>query len=631
MKIGGAGVRPEGAVVDQFVINRQDGQRATIEQLLDMQRHVLALISRNAPLQESLSAIAHFSESWIPGMKGSILRWEPESGRLRRGGYGSLPGSFAETVDGLVPGPKAGSCGTCAYLNERVISQDVFEDPLWEDFHALCRQYEIRSAWSSPLIASRDGSLLGVFGMYHPDVRPMTDDDEALVDHFAHLASMAIERYRDDAAQQYRATHDVLTTLGNRRLLDEEGPRWLERARSEGGCLSVAFLDLDNFKAINDTFGHIQGDQLLKDVALRLREYAGDTALIARFGGDEFVIVFDESVDMVQARLEQLRESLALSINLGALPVQVRYSAGVVDARSEDAGADFGEIIGQADEMARRAKSDGGDRTAVANAVASKRWKLRTGLARGMAFALRAPDAIVPFFQPIVSLDSGEVQGFEMLLRMRDPALSKVSPAECIEVAEYTGLIHELGRRMLEEAFALLAQDPGPLTGFYLNVNVSVRQLMNRQFLDEVKGLVETYPAVVPRICLEVTESQWLDPNGPAGDLLRDIKGLGLKLALDDFGTGHASLSYLQSLPFDTVKIDRHFVNHVESDPRHRSICIALLAMARSCGMSAVAEGVETASQAAVLSELGYDKAQGYRWSRPMPLSATIDWLTARR
>lgn len=617
--------------MDQLVIDRKDGRGASIEQLLDMQRHVLALISRNAPLQESLSAIARFSEAWIPGMKGSILRWDPDSGRLRRGGYGSLPASFAETVDGLVPGPKAGSCGTCAYLNERVISTDVFDDPLWEDFHALCRQYGIRSAWSSPLIASRDGSLLGVFGMYHPAVRPMTTDDEALVDHFAHLASMAIERYRDDAAQQYRATHDVLTGLGNRRLLDEEGPRCLAKARAQGGSLSVAFLDLDNFKAINDTFGHIYGDQLLKSVAVRLREYCGEEALIARFGGDEFVAVFDESVDMVQARLEQLRESLALSINVGSLPVQVRYSAGVVDARSEDAGAEFSEIIAQADEMARRAKTDGGDRTAVADAVTSKRWKLRTGLARGMSFALRAPDAIVPFFQPIVSLSTGEVQGFEMLLRLRDPALAKVSPGECIEVAEYTGLIHDIGRRMLEEAFALLAQVPGPLAGFYLNVNVSVRQLMNRQFLDDVKGLVEAHPAVVPRICLEVTESQWLDPSGPAGDLLRDLKDLGLKLALDDFGTGHASLSYLQSLPFDTVKIDRHFVNHVETDARRRSICIALLAMARSCGMSAVAEGVETDSQAAVLAEMGYDRAQGYRWSRPMPLSATIDWLAARR
>lgn len=611
--------------------SRQAREGASIEQLLDMQGHVLALISRNAPLQESLSAIARFSEAWIPGMKGSILRWDAEAGKLREGGYGCLPPSFAAIVDGLVPGPKAGSCGTCAYRNERVISRDVFEDPLWEDFHGLCREYEIRSAWSSPLVASRDGSLLGVFGMYHRDVRPMTADDEALVDHFAHLASMAIERHRDDAAQQYRATHDVLTNLGNRRLLDEEGLRWLERVRAEGGSLSVAFLDLDNFKAVNDTFGHIYGDQLLKSVAQRLREYCGDDALVARFGGDEFVVVFDESVDMVQARLEQLRESLALSINIGSLPVQVRFSAGVVDALSEDAGGNFGEIIGQADEMARRAKTDGGDRTAVADAVASKRWKLRTGLARGMAFALRAPDAIMPVFQPIVSLETGEVQGFEVLLRLRDPELSRVSPAECIEVAEYTGLIHDLGRRMLEDAFALLAQEPGPLSGYYLNVNVSVRQLMNRQFFDDVKALVDTYPAVVPRICLEVTESQWLDPNGPAGDLLRDIKGLGLKLALDDFGTGHASLSYLQSLPFDAVKIDRHFVNRVDTDPRHRSICIALLAMAHSCGMTAVAEGVETDSQVATLVELGYDKAQGYRWSRPLPLPAMIDWLAAHR
>jgi diguanylate cyclase (GGDEF)-like protein len=442
---------------------------------------------------------------------------------------------------------------------------------------------------------------------------------------------MAIERYRDDAAQQHRATHDALTELGNRRLLDEVGPRWLAEARENRSSLSVVFFDLDNFKAINDTFGHIHGDQLLRDVSARLREYCGDEALITRFGGDEFVVVFREPVEAVLHRLEQLRLSLSLSIQLGSLPVQVRYSAGVVDGLSEDAGTEFSEIVGQADEMARRAKSDGGDRSTVANATAAKRWKVRNGLARGMAAALRAPDVISPHYQPIVSLPDGRVQGFEVLLRLAEPSLASVSIAECIAVAEHTGLIHELGRRMLEQAFAVLADDASPFPDLYLNVNVSVRQLMSRQFLDDVKALVATYPEVVPRICLEVTESQWLDPNGPAGDLLRDIRSLGLKLALDDFGTGHASLSYLQALPFDTVKIDRHFVSGVEADPRHRSICVALLAMARSCGMTAVAEGVETAPQAALLADLGYDRAQGYLWSRPLPLSAAIDWLKAHR
>ncbi|MEN9705322.1 MAG: hypothetical protein RLZZ393_1201 [Pseudomonadota bacterium] len=621
-----------GGIVDQSDVSKRSVRGASIEELLDTQRHVLALISRNAPLKESLAAIARFSESWIPGMKGSILRWEPESGRLREGGYGSLPPSFADTVDGLVPGPKAGSCGTCAYVKERVISRDVFDDPLWEDFHGLCREYDIRSAWSSPLLASRDGGLLGVFGMYHPEVRPMTADDEALVDHFARLAAMAIERHRDDAAQEYRATHDVLTGLGNRRLLNEHAPAWLDAARASGSSLSVAFLDLDDFKAINDTFGHVLGDKLLQDVSLRMREYAGDDALIARFGGDEFVIVLRESVDQALERLEQLRRALALNLQLGSIAVQVRYSAGVVDALAEDAGTEFDEIVGQADEMARKAKSDGGDRSAVADVSASRRWRMRNVIARGMVSALQAQDdAIVPYFQPIVSLPDVRVQGFEMLLRLGEPSLADIPISECIAVAEHTGQIHDIGRRMLSRAFQTLSDDDGPFGGLYLNVNVSVRQLMSRQFLDDVKALVAAHPQVVPRICLEVTESQWLDPNGPAGDLLRDLKALGLALALDDFGTGHASLSYLQSLPFDTVKIDRHFVSQVESDARHRSICVALLAMARSCGMTAVAEGVETASQAALLAELGYDRAQGYLWSRPLPMAAAIDWLAEHR
>ena len=592
--------------------------------LLDAQQRVLSLISRNAPLSESLNAIARFAEEWIPGMKGSILCYDPLAGKLTRGGYASLPGSFADTVDGLVPGPKMGSCGTCAYLQQRVISKDVFTDPLWDGFHDLCRQYDIRSAWSSPLVASSDQSLLGVFGMYHPEIRLMTPDDEALVDHFAHLASLAIERHRDQARQHHLATHDALTGLGNRRLLAESGEAWLFEAQAIGQPLCVVFIDLDNFKSANDTFGHLLGDRLLREVARNMGDAFGTDAQLARFGGDEFVAVLREPREAVLLRLESLRLTLSRSLRIDALNMDVRFSAGLVDTGKLSGVHSFDDLVLQADEMSRRAKLEGGDRCVVADSAATERWTLRHRIARGLVQALESSDTIAPHLQPVVTLPGGEIHGYELLLRFGSGPLMAVSVSDAIDVAEQSGLIVELGNRVLDFAFRLLAERRDVLRGKVLNVNVSVRQLASREFMERIRLLVDQHPAIAGQVCLEITESHWLDTNGPAAEVLQELKRMGLRLALDDFGTGHASLSYLQALPFDVVKIDRHFVKDVDTNTRNRSVCMALLAMARSCSMGVVAEGVETQAEADTLTAVGFDHAQGYLWSRSVPVEQAL-------
>ena len=592
--------------------------------LLDAQQRVLSLIARNAPLEDTLNAIAVFAEAWIPGMKGSILCYDAAAGQLRRGGYASLPASFADTVDGLVPGPAMGSCGTCAYRQQRVISEDVFTDPLWDGFHDLCRQYAIRSAWSSPLIASSDQSLLGVFGMYHPEIRRMSADDEALVDHFAHLAALAIERHRDQARQHHLATHDALTGLGNRRLLAESGEARLFESQATGLPLSVVFIDLDNFKSANDTFGHVLGDRVLREVAVQMRDVFGVAAPLVRFGGDEFVVVLQESAASAMNRIEALRATLSRSIRIDALNMDVRFSAGLVEAGKLAPLSAFEDLVLQADEMSRRAKLDGGDRCAVADAATTERWSLRHRIARGLVEALETPGTIAPHLQPVVTLPRGEVHGYELLLRFGSGPLTGLPVSEVIDVAEQSGLIIELGNRILDFAYSLLADYPTALSGKQLNVNVSVRQLASREFMDRIRSLAHNHPQLTRQVCLEITESHWLDTNGPAAAVLDELKQLGLRLALDDFGTGHASLSYLQALPFDVVKIDRHFVTNVDSDLRNRSICMALLAMARSCSMQVVAEGVETQAEADTLTAIGFDQAQGYLWSRPVPVARAL-------
>ena len=604
-----------------------DNKNILYEDLLIAQHDVLELIAKNSPLQETLSYIANFSEKWIPGMRGSILVYDPNEGKLKRGGYGSMPVAFVDIVDGLVPGPKMGSCGTCAYLKRRVVSEDVFSDELWEGFHDLCRQFNINSAWSSPLLSARDGGLLGVFGMYHPEQRPLQNRDVVLVDHFARLAALSIERHNDQKVLEYRATHDQLTGLGNRRLLEEKGQEFVTEGLDAGKPVSLVFIDLDNFKAINDTFGHLQGDKLLCEVSKSIKSFVGENSLLVRLGGDEFVAVILSDLDEVASKLTMLRASLDSSVNMGDTRVQIRFSAGVVDCSLKGMPDELEALIGYADEMVRSCKSLGGDRFIVADHSISKMRLSRSKIARDLTLVLRDPDSIWPHVQPIFKLDKPELSGFEMLMRIRDRRLEKISPAECIEVAERTGLINEIGNRMLKKGFDFAANNADMFDGMTMNVNVSVRQLMGREFIEYVSVLSEINPQAISSICIEVTESQYLDPSSPAGNVLNLLKSMGFKLSLDDFGMGHASLSYLQSLPFDSVKVDRFFVKDIEEVPRNRAICQALIAMATSCDMKVVAEGVETGKQAEILLDLGCKYAQGYLWSKPFPVEQAPGYI----
>lgn len=597
------------------------------QSVLEIQNQVLELIATNAPLDETLGAIARFSEDCIPGMMASILYYEPTLGCLKRGGYGKLPASFADMVDGLVPGPNMGSCGTCAHTHERIISVDVRTDPLWANFLPVCETYGIRSAWSSPLHSGRDGRLLGVFGMYHAQPRAPSDAELAIVDHFAHLAAIAAERYREDTEQRHRASHDALTEIGNRHLLDLEGPDYLGRLEQSRAPLCVVFLDLDRFKTFNDVFGHVAGDGLLREIGtlLRTRFTAGE--LLIRFGGDEFLILVPASLAETQYRLALLREAVAASPILTSFGIRVTFSIGIVDYNHVKCSLDT--LIFAADEASRRAKALGGDTEVIGNPVESAHTQHGKLLGVTLTEALDAGH-LNAHLQPIVRLSDGTPTGFELLLRISDPRFAHVPVPQIIAIAEDNGLIHRIGLDMLRTACRLLTEEAAVLAGLTLNVNVSVKQLVQRDFLEHCRRLLLDLPVDPERICLELTESHWLDTEGPARAALVELRKIGFTLAIDDFGTGYASLTYLQSLPVSTIKVDKRFVQQAPTSRRDRSLCAGLLSMGEACDLKVVAEGIETREQARLLSDLGYAHGQGYLWSRPMPVSAALRWLSHR-
>jgi diguanylate cyclase (GGDEF)-like protein len=601
------------------------GRLVSPETQLQGQQRVLELVARNASLKESLTEIARLAEEAFPDMSASILYFDPQAKVLRAGGYGRLPNSFAQSLEGMVPGPNMGSCGTCAYRLEPIISVDVLEDPIWANFVDLCNDHGIRSAWSTPMIDERDGTLLGVFGMYYPTVWSSERAvDISFAQDFHQLATIAAERYRDEERSRFLATHDAQTSLGNRNLLITQGEEIVSRAISTGSALTLAFIDLDRFKPIRQQFGHQQSDELFFQIAQRMSQSLDCAELLIRYDGDEFVAFLPLPIDEAKVLIAQMAGDMAAGFEMAEMNLQITFSCGLATYDHET--SDMEMIIIQADEAARVAKQLGGGRIVIADQTLAARANSRRNIRKLLDLALEG-DSIQPFYQPIMNLDTGRVKGFEALMRVTDENLKFVPVQELIGVAEETGQIHRIGFKIFESACKAVADPADPLKGLSVNVNISVAQLLKLGTTERILETVEFFGADPSRLCLELTESQWLDGEGPGRRALLELHSGGLKLALDDFGTGYASLNYLRSLPFDFIKVDQSFVNRIGQDRQADALCETVLALGKACGQDVVAEGVETPEQLKALKDMGYEFGQGFFWAKAMPLDVASQWL----
>jgi diguanylate cyclase (GGDEF)-like protein len=593
------------------------------DQLLVGQQRVLELLARGASLRETLTAIARFSEEAIPTMLASVLVYDPLTNSLRKGGYGRLPDSFADGIDGLTPGPLMGSCGTAAFRGERVITTDVQSDPLWAAFRDFAAGYGIASSWSTPL-KDAQGKLLGVFGMYYADQRAPSKDDLDLVDHFSHLAAMAVERWRHDAERERLATRDGLTGLANRLALQTFASDLTRDPRRAELPYSVVILDVDYFKLHNDALGQHMSDRLLAGVAKRVQQHVGVVELLARFGSDQFVVVMTGEADGVRARIEEVLRTFHEPIELGDSRVSLTLSAGVVAWQPSAASLD--DVLSQAIEAVQVAKRLGRDRCVVFGERERARVVAQRHVARLLREALDE-ERVEPFLQPIVSFGTHRATCFEVLARLKGAGAAGVAPSEFVPIAEQSGLIDALGLSVLRFAFRTLAQHQEELCGITLNVNVSIQQLLRGTLVGRAREMSREFGVSPERIALEVTESQWLEADSPAREALLRLRETGFRLSLDDFGAGYTSLNHLLTIPFDEVKIDRSFIAQLVPGSRGRALCEVALSMASACHMPAVAEGVETTQQAQVLAQMGFQLGQGYLWAKPMPLADALQWV----
>ncbi len=444
------------------------------------------------------------------------------------------------------------------------------------------------------------------------------DDGVALA--ITHIEDVTDQRMAAERLT-HAATHDGLTELPNRVALVERLDELL--ARADVGQVSVLFIDLDNFKVVNDSLGHGVGDELLRQIAGRLRHVMRDTDRVARFGGDEFV-VFVEGVDPAIVA-ERLRRAVQKPVIIDTHELVVTASIGFAVNATGDLTAD--DLLRDADAAMYRAKAAGRDRVEAfteetrAASVASLQTssELRRGLERG---------EVVPYFQPIVDLDGGQVVGFEVLARWLHPERGLLVPAQFLPIAEESGLIVDLGARILRDSLAQLAHWRAVGLRFAscsLSVNVATQQLIDGRFLDVVHDALGETGIDADSLWLEITETALMADTNAAGDALRNLRGLGLHLSVDDFGTGYSSLTYLKRFPVEAIKVDRSFVSGLGLEADDTSIVEAVVRLGHSLGLTVVAEGVETPLQLNRLRELGCDKGQGYLFGRPRPAGITAN------
>ena len=433
------------------------------------------------------------------------------------------------------------------------------------------------------------------------------------------------ERKQVEIQIEQLAFYDVLTGLPNRRLLMDRlqhATLAVARARNQGALL---FIDLDNFKDLNDTLGHDTGDQLLLQVAQRLKTCVRESDTVARFGGDEFVVLVEGlNAEPAHASAEaalvasHIATSLGKPYVLGDMSHHSTPSIGIALFGQQACTVD--ELLKHADLAMYQAKAAGRNTQRFFDpdmqAAASNRAALEADLRRGLQ-----GKELVLFYQPIVD-GKGKLQGAEALVRWQHPRRGMVSPAEFIPLAEQTGLILPLGQWVLETACAqLVAWSRSALTReFFLSVNVSVRQFRQPDFVERVLGALDSSGANPERLKLELTESLLMADVEDVIERMEHLRRYGVGFSLDDFGTGYSSLSYLKRLPLDQLKIDQGFVRDLQTDPNDAAIVRTILALADSLDLDVVAEGVETTGQLDFLQRHGCNAFQGYLFGRPMPL-----------
>jgi diguanylate cyclase (GGDEF)-like protein/PAS domain S-box-containing protein len=574
------------AILGIVTSTRDITDRRRARDLLDVQSSILESIAQGEPLPATLAELARLVQANDPDVRSAVLLLEDR--HLRVGASLGMSEEWLASVEGAEA-----------------------------DWSSL-RGFPIRSA--------RTGRTLGAVVRLEPGERTIDSGALAITDLAVHLAAIAIERDESTHRLTHAAVHDPLTGLTNRSGL-------LDRLESASGDpqLAVLFCDLDRFKLINDSLGHHVGDQVLGEVAARISTCLRERDLVARFGGDEFVLVLDgadrPTAESVAGRV---LESLGEPLGVGDLQLGISASIGIC---MSDPSLDANDLLRHADSAMYRAKKRGlgtyfvYESTEMGEAVRDRletESDLRLALARG---------ELVMHLQPTFTVGANPAPRFvEALVRWQHPTRGLLQPADFLDVAEESGLIVTLGRMVLHQSCAAVAavraeSRTAAAVVRGVSVNVSAAQLRGTDLVDEVRAALAGSGLAPDQLVIEVTESTLAVEDAETVDVLERVRALGVRVAIDDFGTGYSSLARLRDLPVDIIKIDQAFIARLGTGVEHRHIVQAIVSLAHALRLEVVAEGVETLAQLAELQVVGCDMVQGHLLAPAVPPAELLAWL----
>ncbi|GAA4867876.1 sensor domain-containing protein [Luteimonas vadosa] len=728
---------PDGLTVSFLDVT--DRRRAEI--LAAGQNNILAEIATQAPLADSLRAIARLHEALDPGALCSILLVDDDRTHVLHGAGPSLPDTFNEAIHGQEIGDARGSCGTAIFRRERVVVAEIATHPYWAGYRDVALAHGLQACWSTPVLGSRE-QVLGSFAVYYREKREPRPDELESIEKMLSITAIAIEsdqmlqhsRERDyffDMSMELYCIYDIRTQriiqanptftavtgysaeeLGSCHFLDFVHPEDLGRARGAAEVLNAAgmrvekvvyrfrckdgsyrwlswesivgpgllgfavahdvtehriaeaalahadthdgvtdlpnrqmfelaleslleggepvwvlLVGLDRFHAVNESLGHLIGDEVLKIVADRLAAIVGARSAIARFAGDQFAIAIEvQREPSAEALARRVREAIAHPVEGEGYRTALTASVGI--ARSPDHGEVPSDLLRRAEAAMDRVKRQGRDDTCLFTRQHMKDVEHRLSIGHRLRGAAGRGEMEL-FYQPQLHAGSRELIGFEALIRWNDPERGRVSPLSFIPVAEALGLMPELGRWIVGEACrqAKAWRDEG-FDAFAISINVSMQELQSGGLVAQVADALDRNGLPPSALCIELTESSLMENVERVRGTLSELKALGTHIALDDFGTGYSSLAYLKHFPIDKLKIDQSFVKGLPGDVNDAAIARTIVAMAHQLEMLVSAEGVENDAQATFLTEIGCDELQGYHFGRPCRAGHARAWLS---
>ena len=589
-----------------------------------LQHRVLEALAQESQLLDIMHLICTQVEHLIPEVRLAIA--SIDNGHLSPLAAPSLPNYYGTIINALEISADALDIGAVAYTKQEVIVEDITQNPRFDTKRARFVDMGIGACWSMP-ITSTKLDVIGVLTVYYAQPTSPKLYHRRIMAVCSHLAQLALEREHTREHMRRHEFYDELTQLPNRVMFYALCNPFLEEAKKDHRTAAILFIDLDRFKLINETQGHIAGDNLLRDISKRLTEYLDHRGVITRIAGDEFVIFLpDYTAEQASSIAERLLSCIHDPLPVGQVTIYPSASIGISMFPSD--GQDISILIRHADLATHRVKPKGGGSfhffSVDLDDIAQKRIALESELQQALE-----SNQLALFYQPqIIAINPSVLYGVEALIRWKHPSKGYISPGHFLPLAEENGLMIDLGRWVIARATCQLSQwralsIPVPR----VSINLSPAYFSYPQMASDLLSKMQQHRLRPSDITLEITESMILSQEEAAVENIQTLKKAGICMSLDDFGTGYSSLSHLHRLPIDELKLDMSFVHDLESSQQARALTTSILSIGRALNMHVVAEGVETHAQRDFLTALGCEVLQGFLFSPPVISYELERWL----